>query len=168
MLFRSQEEGELGRFEELVTFWEGHPDRRVRFQFLMHKLGYTGKYSLYDYIDNLDYLGERSNTKHFVLDLLFFPLIGMLWVNFSVGVIGLILLMVYNITVYFREKNEIDPYVISFAYILRLMAVCDELEKEKNASEKGSVLCRELERISTHKKRLQRSEERRVGKECRL
>lgn len=151
----AQEEGELGRFEELVTFWEGHPDRRVRFQFLMHKLGYTGKYSLYDYIDNLDYLGERSNTKHFVLDLLFFPLIGMLWVNFSVGVIGLILLMVYNITVYFREKNEIDPYVISFAYILRLMAVCDELEKEKNASEKGSVLCRELERISTHKKRLQ-------------
>lgn len=151
----AQEEGELGHFEELMTFWGEHPDERVRFQFLMHKLGYTGKYSLYDYIDNLDYLGERSNKKHFVLDLLFLPLIGMLWVNFSVGVIGLIMLMVYNITVYFREKNEIDPYVISFAYILRLMDVCDELEKGGIIPAKGSAPCRELERIVTHKKRLQ-------------
>lgn len=151
----AQEEGELLHFEELVAFWGEHPDERVRFQFLMNKLGYTGKYSLYDYIDNLDYLGERSNTKHIVLDLLFLPLIGMLWVNFSAGIIGLVMLMVYNITVYFREKNEIDPYVISFAYILRLMAVCDELEKGKAVPEKCQAPGEELERIITHKKKLQ-------------
>ncbi|MDE5589372.1 MAG: hypothetical protein K2J60_09610, partial [Acetatifactor sp.] len=57
----SRNREELERFEEKVSFFGGHPDERVRFQFCMNKLGYTGKYSLYAYIDNLDYLGERRN-----------------------------------------------------------------------------------------------------------
>lgn len=145
-----QEAEETEHFEKLVSFFGEHPDERVRFQFRMNKLGYTGKYSLYDYIDNLDYLGERSNTKHIVLDLLFLPLLGMLWINFPLGIIGIVLLMIYNITSYFKEKNEIDPYITSFAYILRLLGVCDELEKMKlDACEK------ELEQIRLHKKNLQ-------------
>lgn len=145
-----QDNDETEHFEKLVNFFGEHPDERVRFQFRMNKLGYTGKYSLYDYIDNLDYLGERSNRKHLLFDFLFIPLIGMLWVNFSLGILGIVLLMVYNIASYFNEKNEMDPYVTSFAYILRLMAVCDELEKMK-----PDACGEELERIRTHKKKLQ-------------
>lgn len=145
-----QDNDETEHFEKLVNFFGEHPDERVRFQFRMNKLGYTGKYSLYDYIDNLDYLGERSNRKHLLFDFLFIPLIGMLWVNFSLGILGIVLLMVYNIASYFKEKNEMDPYVTSFAYILRLMSVCDELEKMK-----PDACGEELERIRTHKKKLQ-------------
>ena len=32
---------------------------------------------------------------------------------------------------YFREKKVIEPYIISFAYVLRLIDVCEELEKQK-------------------------------------
>lgn len=145
-----QDDDETEHFENLVNFFGEYPDERVRFQFRMKKLGYTGKYSLYDYIDNLDYLGERSNRKHLLFDLLFLPVIGMLWVNFSLGIVGIVLLMIYNIISYFKEKNEIDPYVTSFAYILRLMAVCDELEKMK-----PDACGEELERIRIHKKKLQ-------------
>jgi Mismatch repair ATPase (MutS family) len=145
-----KEEGELLHLEEVVRFFGDHPDERVKVQLQMNKLGYTGKFSLYDYLDNLDYLGERSNRKSLIQDLLFIPLIALLWVNFSIGVMGLVMLMVYNITTYFKEKGEIDPYITSFAYIMRLLDVCDELEKIKLP-----VCGKEQERLRMHRKEMQ-------------
>ena len=145
-----QDEEELLHLEDVIRFFESNPDERVKVQLQMHKLGYTGKFSLYDYLDNLDYLGDRSNRKSILQNLLFLPLICLLWVNFSVGVVGLVLLMVYNITTYFKEKNEIDPYITSFAYIMRLLSVCDEMERIRIP-----VCGREWERIRLYKKSLQ-------------
>lgn len=120
---------ELGRLEEGVAFFGENPKERVRIQLLLRKLGYTGKFSLYDYLEHLEDLGERSNRKNIFCNLLFLPLIGCLWVNFSLGILGIVILTIYNILTYFREKAEIDPYIVSFAYIIRLLDVCDELKK---------------------------------------
>jgi hypothetical protein len=120
---------ELEHFEEVVKFFGEHANERVRLQQEMHRLGYMGKYSLYDYLDNLDYLGERSNKRHLLCDFLFLPFFGMLWINFSVGIIGIVILTIYNIVSYFKEKNDIDPYITSFAYVMRLLEVCGRLEK---------------------------------------
>nr|WP_300663262.1 hypothetical protein [uncultured Acetatifactor sp.] len=120
---------ELEHLEEAVGFFGGHPDVRVQVQLAMKKLGHTGKYSLYDYLDNLDVLGERSPRKHLLMDLLFVPLVGLMWVNISLAIVGLLALVIYNILTYFREKGEIDPYITSFSYIMRLMQACGELEK---------------------------------------
>lgn len=124
-----QDVGSAERFERAVNAFGEHPDERVRFQFRMSQLGYTGKYSLYDYIENLDYLGARSSRKDIFCDLLFLPFIVLLWIQFPIGVAGIVGLMVYNIVSYFKEKGEIDPYITSFAYIIRLLNVCGELEK---------------------------------------
>lgn len=120
---------EMQHFEALLQYFDTHPDQRVRFQYCMKKLGYTGKYSLYDYIDNLDYLGERSNIKHWIADALFLLCIPMLWVNFTFGILGLVIIMLYNIISYFKDKSEIEPYITSFAYILRLMENCEKIQK---------------------------------------
>ena len=124
-----QEEGELAHLEEAIRFFGEHPETRVRVQLAANRLGHTGKFSLYDYLDNLDLLGERSSRKHLLMDLLFLPLIGLLWVNFPLAVLGIVVLIVYNILTYFREKGEIDPYIASFSYIMRLMRCCEELGK---------------------------------------
>lgn len=124
-----QDEGELAHLEEVVGFFGENPDVRVQAQLLMKMLDHTGKYSLYDYLDNLELLGERSNRKHIFLDLLFLPLIGLLWVNFSLAVLGLVVLIIYNIFTYFKEKGEIDPYITSFSYIMRLTRTCGDLCK---------------------------------------
>ncbi len=80
-----QEEEELLHLEDVVGFFAEHPDERVKVQMQMNKLGHTGKFSLYDYLDNLDYLGERSNRKSLIQDLLFLPFLALLWVNFPIG-----------------------------------------------------------------------------------
>lgn len=140
----------LERFEEIVECIGSRPDERVRLQYCMHRLGYTGKYSLYDYIDNLECLGVRNNQKHLVTDLLFLPLTAMLWVNFSAGILGIVALAIFNIFTYFKDKNEIDPYVTSFAYVLRLMAACEELEKLELPAARE-----ELEKLGAYGKKLQ-------------
>ncbi len=122
-----QEDASMEHLEEMIQFFGSHPDERVQVQLHASRLGYMGKYSLYDYLDNLDLLGTRSNKKHILLDLLFLPFIGLLWVKFQVGIMGIVLLTIYNILTYFKEKSEIDPYITSFSYIMRLMHECGEL-----------------------------------------
>lgn len=133
---------ELAHLEETICFFMEHSDQRVKVQLAARKLGYTGKYSLYDYLDNLDLLGERSSRKHILCDVLFLPLIGLLWVNFSTAILGIAVLVIYNIVSYFKEKGEIDPYITSFSYIMRLMQSCGDLEKVH-----APVCSREWERI---------------------
>ncbi len=118
----------LEELENLITFFMEHENQRVYVQLLMAKLGYMGKYSLYDYIDNLDYLGERKNTKAIICNLLFLPLLGLLPFAFSYAIFGIVGLMIYNITSYFKEKSDIEPYIISFQYVLKLLQAGEKLE----------------------------------------
>ena len=124
-----QDEKELAHLEEVIRFFGENPQTRVQVHLAMNRLGHMGKYSLYDYLDNLDLLGERSGKRHLLTDLLFIPLAGLLWVNFSLAILGIVLLIIYNIVTYFKEKGEIDPYITSFSYIMRLIRCCEELEK---------------------------------------
>lgn len=120
---------ELEHFEELVQWFSGHEDERVNVQYLMSELGYTGKYSLYDYIDNLNYLGERSNLKNHLLNALYIPLIALIPFELSLAIAGISILSVYRIMTYFKEKKEIESYIVSFAYVTRLILAADKLCK---------------------------------------
>ena len=117
----------LKHFEEMVSRFSGYADERVRLQFLMSTLGYTGKYSLYDYIENLDQLGDRSNIKHHLLNILFIPLVMLLPVNLTYSLLGISVLSVYQIVSYFKDKGEIEPYITSFAYVTRLIHTCEKI-----------------------------------------
>lgn len=117
----------LEHLEEVVEFFDGHQEERVKVQFLMSRLGYLGKFSIYDYLENLDVLGDRSSRKSLFADFLFLPLVCLLPFAFSYALMGIVLLMVYNIMTYFKEKKEIDPYITSFAYVMRLMRITEKL-----------------------------------------
>ncbi|MDE7284252.1 MAG: hypothetical protein K2N85_11820, partial [Lachnospiraceae bacterium] len=59
-----QSEEELKTFEEHVQYFMNHEDDRVRLQVQFAELGRMSKYSLYEYIDFLDTLGERNSLKY--------------------------------------------------------------------------------------------------------
>lgn len=124
----SGSEEETAHFEKVTEFFSDNADVRVRVQYLMSRLGHTGKYSIYDYLENLDVLGRRSNVKHLVSDVLYILFIAIMPFELSVGVLLVAVLMVYNIISYFKEKNEIDPYIVSFAYVVRLLDTVKELK----------------------------------------
>ncbi len=120
---------ELAHLEDIVGFFVSHPKERLALQLALSDLGSTGKFSIYDYLDHLDLLGQRNNKKNLLFDLLFLPLLGFIWVDYRIAVAGLVILVIYQIMTYFKEKKEIDPYIVSFAYVIRLLETCDRIEK---------------------------------------
>lgn len=123
------DEEQLQRLERQVYFLMKHEEERVKVQELMHRLGYMGKYSLYDYLDHLDYLGKRNNRKHFFWNFLYIPCICLMPFQFTWGVMALIGVMLYNIVTYYKEKGEIDPYIVSFGFVQRLYLYAGKLAK---------------------------------------
>ena len=124
-----KDEAFLAKFEKIVEYFRTHEDERVNVQILASKLGYMGKYSIYDYVDNLDYLGERSNKRHWICNALLLACIGIIPFQASIGIMLCVAVMLYNILSYFKEKDEIEPYVISFIYVLKLLKAGEELGK---------------------------------------
>lgn len=124
--------GELFRREEQIQYLMEHSDERVQLQTALAGLGYTGKYSIYDYLDQLDSLGKRSNVRHYLADALFLPMLVLCIVMPSLGLLGLAAVIVYNFMSYFKEKSEIDPYIISFSYVMRLLKCTDEIGHMRN------------------------------------
>lgn len=125
------DETELLKREKIIDFFSSHPDDRVAYQLIYNKLGRTGKYSIYDYLDYLDELGNRSNLYHYFALILLIISIGIMFVNIPFGLVAFGIIMVYNNVSYFKVKNEIDPYITSFAYIFRLLTAVRTLQEHR-------------------------------------
>lgn len=117
----AQSQEELQYFDNVVTYFMEHQEQRVAFQKIMRNLGDTGKFSLYDYLEYLHTLGNRSNARDTLVNLLYIPAVMALFVRLPLGLAAIVILMVYNIATYMGIKREIEPYITSLAYIARLL-----------------------------------------------
>lgn len=114
-------EKEMEGLEEHISYFQKEEEERVRLQMKLHELGKSGKYSIFDYLEYLDTLGICSNTKHFVmLGALLAALVAVL-AGIPYGVVLLITVACLNMISYMREKRNIQPYITSFSYIMRLL-----------------------------------------------
>lgn len=144
-------EEELAHRESLIRFFEENKEERLRLQLLFCSLGYTGRFSLFDYLEHLDILGKRSNKKHWLLNALYIPCIACCVLRPSTGVLCLVGLMLYCILTYFKEKNEIDAYITCFSYVMKLLAAT-----EKMAECRQEALKEEIDTLCMHRRRLGR------------
>lgn len=122
---------ELQRREELIEYFRIHEKERVSCQIILAKLGSTGKFSVYDYLDYLDGLGERSNKQHYIALLLIIAGSILTFFHLPLGICSLVCVFIANILSYFKIKNEIDPYITSFTYIFRLLDAADKFREQK-------------------------------------
>ncbi len=117
--------------EAHINFFQKDHESRRKCQVIFNKIGRRIRYSIYDYIDYLDNAPSFSNTRHYVMLALMAAAIGLCFYNFSIGFVALFLLMMANIIMYFRIKNEIEPYLASYGYILRVIYATEYFEKLK-------------------------------------
>ena len=133
---------ELKRFEEHIQYFMNNEDTRVKLQVQFAELGRMSKYSLYEYIDFLDTLGERNSLKYYMAILLFFISVCALFFSVPIGVCALLAVLCFNMTNYYNEQKEIGPYITSFCYISRLMDAARKLGKHS-----VSEISKEQERL---------------------
>ena len=120
-------EDELLHQEEIIGFFQNNPDERVAIQYIYSRLGKTGKFSIYDYLDYLEDLGERSNFPPYLMIVLLIGAAASLFVNLPVGILFLACVLIYNNISYFKIKKEIDPDIVSFAYVFRILDTVKKL-----------------------------------------
>lgn len=142
---------ELAHREALMQYFTDHEKERLHVQMLYRQMGRTGKYSLYDYLDFLDDLGERKNGLQIFLDLLLIPAVALIAVSAQAGIMLLLVLLVFNISTYLKEKRATEPYLISFRYVFRTVWLAEKLCREDIP-----VLKEEQARLEVLLKRLQK------------
>lgn len=125
------EEAPLLQREKIIQFFQKHADERICYQFIFSKLGRMNKFSVYEYLEHLDVLGERSNLPHYLSWALLLFSIGLMFYQFSIGILLFLGILIYNNFSYFRVKKEIEPYITSFVYIFRLMDTYEKLKAHK-------------------------------------
>jgi len=116
-------------FEDKTEYFRTHQTERLKLQLALHKMGYTGKYSIYDYLDNLDSLEKRNSTKDILADILLLLSVAVMFADLGKGLVFFFVMIFYNVTTYFKEKAIVDPYITSFRYLFRVLNEIKELKK---------------------------------------
>lgn len=118
---------EMERQEAQICFFMEQEEKRHALQREFYTLGRMGKYSIYDYLEYLDDLGERGNSKYWFWNLLLFGSVGVMFIIPAYGILLLLIVLCHNIVGYFKEYKQIEPYVTSFRYIRRLLGCVERI-----------------------------------------
>ena len=120
---------ELKRLAEKIAFYQTREKERLDLQLLFIELGRMKKYSLSQYLDYMEEKKAERNGKHHLGNLLL--LLSPLLMFFSVG-IGLsafFLCLFINVYTYFKNKADMEAYLVSFRYILTMLDMAERIEK---------------------------------------
>lgn len=126
-----QDSAQVEKDEQLIQYFGENKDTRVKLQYAFHKMGKTGKYSLYDYLEFLKTLGNRSNVNNIIWNLAYLIAIALIFLNPFAGIFLFVIILCYNLVTYSKEKGEIEPYIVSLMYVLRVIDEIDLLDNLK-------------------------------------
>lgn len=125
----THQEEDFQRNEEIYQYLSEHEEERIAFQVLFAQMGRTGKFSIYRYLQFLCGL-KRKNTFIFLIPWAVM-LIGivMLFFNVYVGLAILVMIISFQNVTYMKSKKDIEPYLVSFQYILRMLDTAEKIAK---------------------------------------
>lgn len=121
--------GRLEEFEELVTYYQEHPQERERMEYFFARIGKTRNSSVFDYIYNLTEANAGSNLVHFAMWLLMALSVGVLLVVPQAGVLLLIAAIGISMGTYEYYKRPITPYVTSCMALEKILTSAEEIAK---------------------------------------
>lgn len=122
---------EFDSYEEQVEYFRTHGEERRKYQIIFAKIGRRIRYSIYDYLDYLNKAEGFSNKMHFFMIGLMIVSLLLCFINFTFGFLAFIAVMLINMALYFRTKNEIEPYLVTYSYILKVIYSVRMFEKVK-------------------------------------
>lgn len=125
----SQEE--LENRKRLMDYFSSKEEERVELQSLICEVGRTRNISITDFIFSLENLKREGNGKHYMGIVAMLASIGILLVEPRVGIMLTVGCLGYNIVSYYKQKAEMEPYLESVKYLLRLLNGVDHICKLK-------------------------------------
>ena len=101
---------------------------RASLQEAYTRIGKTGKYSVHDYLSGLENLQRGSMAKEIAsLALIALSFVLMFFV-FPIGAMLCFGMFVYQLVSFYKRKAQIEPYLVCFDYILRILKQGDTIQ----------------------------------------
>lgn len=122
-----RENGE--KMETEIAWFFSHEREREELQYLFSRLGKSGDYSIHDYLLFLDHYQKRNSVLTLLADLLLLAGIGLLPFYTTQAFVGLFLVITFQMFAYVKQKHEIEPYLVTCAYVKRILDFSVKIRK---------------------------------------
>lgn len=115
--------------ERLICHFMETKDVRTKLQVQYDQIGRTRKVSVCDYIQTLESLPIKSNLPHYVAIAVFFVCAAACIVNPGVGFLLLLADIGVNLRSYYKERGEIEPYIVTFVHVIRMLRAGEQISR---------------------------------------
>ena len=120
---------ELEKFGRMSSVFEKNPEKTKQLQQIYAEIGRTRSVSLYDFITTASKRTQKPNLPHYLDIVLMLASIVGLFLEPVYAVVGLLVVLSWNIYSYYKEKNDVNNYFVCFEYIIRLIRYSGKIEK---------------------------------------
>ena len=142
----SFEQEVLEERNRLVNYMSGHKEQRKKLQVIFSMIGRTSRYAVTDYIGILDTIKSSSNRKHYLIAAMSSASIITMFFMPIVGIMLLLIIFTISAVTYYQEKAQVEPFLTSFAYVLRMLKASELIQKEN--IEELKEYCQELKELN--------------------
>jgi len=118
--------------EEKLSYIDEHEDVRDYLVKFFYRIGRIRKISFIDFMGLIEENPAKKSLKEYVSFALVFIAIALLFIDTTIGIVSLIAVLVYNIITYYKERGNIEAYVIGVTYITNFIDKCSKLKNEKD------------------------------------
>lgn len=87
----------------------------------LSRMGRTGNFSIHTYLEGLEKVELWSVKSDIILDLMYLVAVAVCFANIIAGLVVLFVVIAFNIGSYFKKKRKIEPYIVCFKYIYRVL-----------------------------------------------
>ena len=120
---------ELSERERVIDLMSKNEDERLKLQIALSQMGKPGKISVYEYMSGINDIKSPNRLKHILCGLAFLLSGALCFVWPSVMVLVFIVVVIYNIFSYYKDKVMLEPYIQLFGFIVRTVAQSKEIAK---------------------------------------
>jgi len=115
--------------KELMDYFTEHEEERLGVQMAITHVGRMYRYSVSDYVELLRDFDTKGRWKHYACLGALIAAGAVLFVDMAAGIGAIFVITLVNMMIYFGQKSEMDPYIQSMQYILRLFKGADLLSE---------------------------------------
>lgn len=115
--------------ERLIKHFAEAKMVRTELQMQYFEIGRTKKVSICDYIQTLESLKPKSNMPHYLSIFIFLLCAVGCFLNPAVGFLVLLADIGVNIRVYYKQRGEIEPYIVTFTHLIRMLKAGERISR---------------------------------------
>lgn len=122
-------EEELHERERLIELFLSEKEKRIALQEALYQIGKSNRYSVFDCMNQIKNVKRESNVRHILASLALLLSVGVAFFYPQIGVIAACGVITYNIYSYLKRKGELDAYLSSVIYLIRLLYAVEDVGK---------------------------------------